>query len=191
MKLDSTQSIPLLQNNKLLDFLKSDIDPWINTPFKGYVNINNKIKGKYGELFVETLMIGLGHEVKKAKTSTSGHDRVITNFLTEIKFGLSHRNGKDKSLTLTDVFSFNHFSVNKDWERAILVGINIDCNPYVVWFNKIDFVNEVSKSDAERKYFGRQQAGKNGGNDDWMFMTGPESWQSFLNEPWVKSINQW
>jgi hypothetical protein len=191
MKLNLTQAKEILENSKLLDFLKPEIDPWDSTPLKGYVTINNKVKGKYGELFIEILMNNLGHDVTQAKKTTSGHDRVINNIRTEVKFGLSHRNSKDKSVTLTDIFSFNHFSVNKDWERAILVGINIDCTPYVVWFDKAYFVNEVSKSDSERKYFNRQQAGKKGGNDDWMFVTRPNSWKAFLNEPWVKSIEQW
>jgi hypothetical protein len=191
MKLTLTQSKEILENKKLIDFLKPEIDPWDSTPLKGYVTINNKVKGKYGELFIETLMNSLGHNVNSATNTTSGHDRVINNIRTEVKFGLAHRNSKDKSVTLTDVFSFNHFSVNKDWERAILVGINIDCTPYVVWFDKADFVNEVSKSYSERKYFKRQQSGENGGNDDWMFVARPRSWKAFLNEPWVKSINQW
>jgi len=35
-----------------------------------------------------------GHEVKRAKTSTAGHDRVIDNILTEIKFSLATRDKK-------------------------------------------------------------------------------------------------
>lgn len=189
MKLSSTLSKTILENKELLDFLKPNPDPWDVTPLKGYVDINNKVKGKYGELFVEKMMTALGYTVKSAKNA--GHDRIINDILVEIKFGAAHRNSTDKGTTLTDVFSFNHFSVSKDWQRAIIVGVNIDCHPYVVWFSKQDFIAEVSKSDADRKYFGRQQAGKNGGNDDWMFMTGPESWQQFINEPWVKKISEW
>jgi len=189
MKLSPHLSTQILNEPQLLEFLTPDVDPWDATPLKGYVDKNNKVKGKYGELFVETMMTALGHTVGKAKSSTAGHDRVINNLLVEIKFGAAHRNASNKGTTLTDVYSFNHFSVSKDWERAIVIGVNIDCLPYAVWFDKQDFVNEVSSGNT--KYFKRQQAGKNGNNDDWLFMTHPESWNSFLNESWVKSIIAW
>jgi hypothetical protein len=187
--LDANLSKTLFENKILVDFLKPKIDPWNNTPLKGYVNINNKVKGKYGELFVELMMKQFGHTVGKAKKTNAGHDRIINGFLTEVKFGAAHRN--DQGSTIHDTFSFNHFSVKKDWQRAIVIGVNIDCNPYAVWFDKTDFINMINKSDVERKYFKRQQSGKNGGNDDWMFMTDTLSWNKFINEPWVKSIEEW
>jgi hypothetical protein len=190
MKLTSLHS-EISKTPTLSGLLIPEPDPWDNTPYKGYVYVNNHVKGKYGELFVEILMKDLGHAVNEAKTRTSGHDRVINNTLTEIKFALAARDTNDKGLTRTDVFLFNHFSVNKDWERAILVGVNIDCRPYVYWFDKADFVNEVSKSNSASNYFKRQQAGQHGGNDDWLFFTTPDSWEAFANESWVKSIYQW
>lgn len=189
MKLSPHLSTSILTNPKLLEFLKPDADPWDATPLRGYVDKNNKVKGKYGELFVETMMTTLGHTVGKAKSTTAGHDRVINNILVEIKFGAAHRNSKNKGTTLDDVYSFNHFSVSKDWQRAIVIGVNIDCLPYAVWFDKQDFIKEVSADTS--KYFSRQQAGKKGNNDDWMFMTNPSSWNSFINESWVKSITKW
>jgi len=191
MKLTPQFSKTILENKELLEFLKPHDDPWDATPLKGYVDINNKVKGKYGEMFVEKMMESLGHNVKPAKGYNAGHDRIINGILVEIKFGVAHRNATNKGTTLTDVFSFNHFSISKDWQRAIIVGVNIDCQPYVVWFDKADFITEVSKSDLDRKYFSRQQAGKNGGNDDWMFMTNTDSWTQFMNEPWVKNISKW
>jgi len=187
MKLDPTLSKQLLESKELLEFLKPDADPWDATPLKGYVDKNNKVKGKYGELLVHTMMTKFGYVVGKAKTSTAGHDRVINGLLVEIKFGAAHRS-KEQGKTLDDVFSFNHFSMSKDWQRAIVIGINIDCLPYAVWFTKEDFVKDVSN---DSKYFKRQQAGKSGNNDDWLFMTNPESWQSFLKESWVNSIDKW
>lgn len=193
MKLTPQLSKTILENKELLEFLKPQIDPWDATPLKGYVDINNKVKGKYGELFVEKMMKSLGHKVEPAKGSNAGHDRIINDILVEIKFGVAHRGAKNKKgTTLTDVFSFNHFSIKKDWQRAIIVGMNIDCQPYVVWFDKADFIDEeIAKRDSERKYFSRQQSGKRGGNDDWMFMTNTNSWARFMNEPWVKSISEW
>lgn len=189
MKLSPQLSTTILTDPKLLNFLSPDADPWDATPLKGYVNKNNKVKGKYGESLVEIMMSTLGHTVGKAKSTTSGHDRVISNLLVEIKFGAAHRNIKNKGTTSTDVFSFNHFSVSKDWQRAIVIGVNIDCILYAVWFDKHDFIKEVSTDNS--KYFSRQQAGKKGNNDDWMFMTNPTSWNSFINETWVKNINEW
>lgn len=188
MKLDPNVSKQLLESKELLDFLKPDKDPWDATPLKGYVDKNNKVKGKYGELLVHIMMTNFGHQVGKAKSTTAGHDRIINGQKVEIKFGAAHR-AKDKGKTQEDVFSFNHFSVSKDWERAIVIGINIDCIPYAVWFEKKDFVYNVAEDNS--KYFKRQQAGKNGKNDDWMFMTDPLSWQSFIKESWVKSIDKW
>lgn len=185
MTLNESTYTKVLTTQNLLEFLKPDPDPWQGHPLEGYVNKNNKVKGKYGELFVETLMTELGYYVSKAKTP--GHDKIINSIRTEIKFGVSHRDSKNKGKTLTDVFSFNHLSVKKDWDRAILVGININ-STYAVWFSKQDFINELSKPNT---YFMRQQSGKDGGNDDWMFMTNTTSWQKFIKEDWVKSIDQW
>jgi len=189
MKLDPNTSKEVLSSAQLLSLLKPDSDPWDNTPLQGYVNKNNSVKGKYGELFVEILMQKFGHEVGKAKTSKAGHDRIINGILVEIKFGAAHRNPKKKNETRPCVYSFNHFSVSKDWERAIIIGVNIDCEPYAVWFSKEDFTHEVR--DGSSQYFSRQQAGKSNNNDDWMFMTNPDSWNSFINQPWVKSIDKW
>lgn len=187
MILNETIAHKVLNNQALINFLHPDPDPWHGHPLQGYVNKNNKVKGKYGELFVETLMTDLGHKVGKAKRSTSGHDRIINDIRVEVKFGAAHRDSKNKGKTCQDVFSFNHLSVKKDWDRAILIGVNID-NVYATWFTKQDFINELNKTS---NYFKRQQSGKDGGNDDWMFMTDSLSWQSFIKEPWVKNVNQW
>lgn len=187
MLLNESITAKVLNDQTLLDFLQPDPDPWQGHPLEGYVNKNNKVKGKYGEMFVETLMKSLGHTVGKAKRSTSGHDRIINNIRVEVKFGAAHRDPKNKGQTSKDVFSFNHLSIKKDWERTILIGTNID-GVYAVWFTKQDFLNELNNTS---NYFKRQQSGKNGGNDDWMFMTDSQSWQSFMKEHWVKSIDQW
>jgi len=48
MKLTPALSKEILESKELLEFLKPQIDPWLDTPLKGYVDINNKVKGKYG-----------------------------------------------------------------------------------------------------------------------------------------------
>lgn len=186
MILNETLAKKILNHKTLLNFLIPDPDPWQGHPMQGYITKNNKVKGKYGELFVEKMMTELGHLVGKAELTTSGHDRVINDMNVEVKFSAAHVNSKDKSKTCDDVFTFNHLSVKKDWQRTILIGINFN-RVYAVWFTKQDFVNQIKK---EKGFFRRQQSGKNGGNDDWMFST-KNKWQNFLKEDWVKSIEQW
>jgi hypothetical protein len=201
MILDSTVANTIMSDKKLTDYLLPDLDPWVDTFMKGYVNKNNKVKGGYGELFVQKLMTYYGHTVTKA--TNKGHDRIITStildltkeikkitteFKVEIKFGAAHRNPKNKGTVIPGVFSFNHFGINKDWDRAIIIGVDPGPTVYAVWFTKKDLITKLSSEDT---IFSKQQGGKKGNNDDWMFITNPTSWQNFINLPWVKSLDQW
>jgi hypothetical protein len=191
----------IFSNKKLTDFLLPDPDPWHGTFLQGYVDKNNKVKGKFGEMLVEALMSLYGHSV--FKPINKGHDRIITSnvveltntikkvtkeFKVEIKFGVAHRNPKNKGTVLPGVFSFNHFGIQKDWERAIIISVDPGPNIYAVWFDKQDLITNIA---SENPIFSRQQGGKNGNNDDWMFITNPTSWQNFINLSWVKSLGQW
>ena len=61
-------------------------------------------------------MLHEDHAIKKrAKTSTAGHDRIISSILTEIKFSLATRNKKGG--VKKDSFIINHVSRDKDWEE--------------------------------------------------------------------------
>jgi hypothetical protein len=145
-------------------------------------------------------MIHYGHAV--SKPLNKGHDRLISStvldysttikkiikeFKVEIKFGVAHRNAKNKGTVNNSVFSFNHFGIHKDWERAIIIGVNPD-DIYAVWFTKDDLIDHIS---SENNMFSRQQGGKSGNNDDWLFITNPTSWENFINLPWIKSLGQW
>jgi hypothetical protein len=200
MILNNNVANTIMSNKKLTDYLLPDPDPWDNHFLKGYVDKNNKVKGKYGELFVEYLMIYYGHVV--SKPLNKGHDRIISStvldysttikkitkeFKVEIKFGVAHRNAKNKGTVNNSVFSFNHFGINKDWERAIIIGVNPD-DTYAVWFTKDDLIDHIS---SENNMFSRQQGGKSGNNDDWLFITNPTSWENFINLPWINSLGQW
>jgi len=44
---------------------------------------------------------------------------------------------------------------------------------------------------SENNMFSRQQGGKSGNNDDWLFITNPTSWENFINLPWINSLGQW
>jgi hypothetical protein len=180
----------IVNDRELIDMLSPDPDPWIGHFLKGYVDKNNKVKGGYGEKFVSKLMTSLGYAVYKAENK--GHDRLISTktqakVKVEIKFAAAHRNAKNKGTVNNSVFSFNHFGINKDWNRGILIGVNPG-ETYSVWFFKEDLIEHINSSD---NLFSRQQGGKKGNNDDWMFMTNPNNWAKFINLPWVKSLEEW
>ena len=91
--------VSIFEDGSLQDYINQNAqDPWIGTPFQGYVFMSPKQKGEFGERFVSKLMTLSGSEVKRAKTSTAGHDRVIDGILTEIKFSLATRDKKGKSV---------------------------------------------------------------------------------------------
>ncbi len=113
----------IFSSGTLRDYIDANVqDPWEDTNFKGYVYMSPKQKGEFGERFVSCYMLNADHAVKRAKTSTAGHDRVIDDIRTEIKFSLATRNKKGG--VNKDKFIINHVSVGKDWERLIFCGIN-------------------------------------------------------------------
>jgi hypothetical protein len=158
-------------------------DPWKDTPFDSYVFMSPKQKGEFGERFVSKFMTLAGRNVKRAKTSTAGHDRVIDDIPTEIKFALSTR---DKSGGIVkDKFIINHVSVCKDWERLIFCGINEDENDArIMWFTKEDFVEHLN---SDKCYFNIQQGGKGGGNDDYICT----NVAALLECNFVRDISEW
>lgn len=168
----------IFSDGELTKFIKSKTnDPWVNTPFEGYMFLHNASKGSFGEKFVQKYMEQKGSTVKK-KTN-SGHDRVIDGHKTEIKFSLGG-NRKDS------VYYINHLSVEKDNERVIFFGINKqEEQSLLVWWNSCDF-NDYVKNGPGIFYF--QQGGNKLSNDDYMFVGTPEELFS-LN--FVKSIENW
>ena len=79
----------MFADGSLQNYIEQNLeDPWRSTPFEGYVYMSPKQKGEFGERFTTKYLEHLGHKVKRAKTSTAGHDRVVDDFLTEIKFSL-------------------------------------------------------------------------------------------------------
>lgn len=158
-------------------------DPWVNTPFEGYVYMSPKQKGEFGERFVSSFFKKVMLcEVNKAPTSTAGHDRVIDGFRTEIKFSLATRKG---GKIQPDTFIINHVSKDKDWERLVFFGINpeeSDCR--FLWFNKEDFLSHLKVSDC---CFSSQQGGKRINNDDYMCTQVAK----LISQPFVRKITEW
>lgn len=171
-------------DGSLRDYIDSNAhDPWQDTPFKGYVFMSPKQKGEFGERFVSKYMTAELCDVKRAKTSTAGHDRVINGILTEIKFSLATRDKKGG--VKKDSFIINHVSRDKDWERLIFFGINPeekDCR--LVWFAKEDFIEHL---ESDNCLFAHQQGGGKIGNDDYICTKVAE----LLEQPWVIPMNLW
>ena len=140
----------LIENSGLRDYIDANVqDPWHDTMFRGYVFMSPKQKGEFGERFVSKFFESvLLCDVKRAKTSTAGHDRVIDGILTEIKFSLATRDKKGG--TKKDQFIINHVSKDKDWERLVFFGINPsedDCRFF--WFCKEDFIQHLDCFDIK------------------------------------------
>jgi len=174
----------LFADGTLREYINDNLkDPWRGTPFEGYVFMSPKQKGEFGERFVSKFMTLAGCDVKRAKTSTAGHDRVIDGIQTEIKFSLATR--RKKGGVNKDKFLLNHMSECKDWERLIFFGINDkeeDCR--LIWFTKEDFVKHINSSG---RVIRRQQAGEGGNNDDFICA----NMRSLLECDFVKDISEW
>ena len=165
----------------LQDFIiESLYDPWAETEHKGYVYLTPKQKGRYGELYVKDFMIKMMCTVSDPPTSTAGHDWVIDNKKTEVKFSLACRkNGVIKD----DSFVINHVSVGKDWERLIFCGINTD-GPVIFFITKEGFKQELQQKDSVFNY---QQGGKEIANDDYMCT----DITTLMSRDYVKPITEW
>ena len=175
----------LFTDGSLRSYIEENLeDPWNGTPFEGYVYMSPKQKGEFGERFTTKYLEVLGYDVKRAKTSTAGHDRVVDNSLTEIKFSLACRN-KKKDGVIVDKFIINHVSSGKDWERLVFVGVNPDESDLrVVWFSKEDFNTHLTSTNP---LFKVQQGGKKVGNDDYICT----KVANLLECDFVKDISEW
>jgi hypothetical protein len=175
----------IFEDGSLTDYIQQNAqDPWIGTSFQGYVFMSPKQKGEFGERFVSKYFQAKGHEVKRAKTSTAGHDRVIDNILTEIKFSLATRDKKSGGVK-EDQFIINHVSKDKDWERLVFFGINTtEEGSRLFWFTKEDFLNHMKSDDC---LFASQQGGADIGNDDYICT----KVNKLVECDFVKTIDQW
>ena len=175
----------MFADGSLQNYIEQNLeDPWQRTPFEGYVFMSPKQKGEFGERFTSKYLTHLGCNVKRAKTSTAGHDRVVDDILTEIKFSLAIRN-RSKGGVIFDKFIINHVSSGKDWEILVFVGVNENEEDLrVIWFTKEDFNNHIASSNS---LFKVQQGGKGVGNDDYICT----NVKNLLECEWVKSISVW
>lgn len=128
-----------------------NINPWRGTPVEYYSNLNPASKGAKGEEIVSILLARAGHRVMARQNA--GHDRIVDEKKTEIKFALATGRNMDYACI------FNHIGLKKDWEQIIFVCVNGDGNIKGKLFQK----NELPLS-----LLNRQQGGQSGDNDDYM-----------------------
>lgn len=175
----------LFEDGSLQSYISQNIkDPWIDTPFEGYVHMSPKQKGEFGERFVSKFFSDiLNRNVKRAPSSTAGYDRLIDEIRTEIKFSLAIRDCMNG--VIEDRFIINHVSKDKDWERLVFFGINEnEENCRFVWFTKEDFLKHL---DSENNCFNIQQGGNKIGNDDYICV----KVSNLLKCSFVKSVYEW
>jgi hypothetical protein len=174
----------IFADGSLTDYISQNAqDPWVGTSFQGYVFMSPKQKGEFGERFVAKYFEAKNHQVKRAKTSTAGHDRVIDDIRTEIKFSLATRNKKGG--VKEDQFIINHVSKDKDWERLVFFGINnTEEASRLFWFTKEDFLKHL---ESDGCLFAAQQGGKSIGNDDFICT----KVNKLVECDFVKAIDEW
>ena len=171
----------LFEDGTLREYIENNTnDPWVGTVWERYVFMSPKQKGEFGERLVDKFLTNKGHGVLRASTSTAGHDRVVDDTLTEIKFSLAQRNKGDVA---DDMFMINHVSIGKDWERLVFFGINKYDEPRLVFFTKEDFIKN------REEFFKNQQGGKKIKNDD--YICSGKKVKELIDQDWVKDISEW
>ena len=179
--------IPLdeIVTSDLRNYIKDEQgDPWIGTPFEGYVNLENGQKGTFGEMFVENYMKHLGFTIDK-RTDVS-HDSIIDGKKIEIKFSIANKvNGVPRK----DRYLINHISLSKDWDRLVFFGINpVYEESRFLFFDKEDFQTNIQNL-KDKKIISHQQSGNRGELDD--FVVQKSKVPKLYNQPWVYDIHDW
>ena len=172
MKFHVTESTKnsILESLPWKDYLNN---PFGETAWAPYLGLHPKRKGAAGEQYVEAVLKDLGYDVQPRVSS--GHDLIVDGWKTEVKFSLASKGVKD-------TFTWNHLACEKDYDRALLVGINVDGDDRWLWFDREDFCS--SWSDA----FSYQQGGQKAQNDDF-FLLGRCT--PLFDLDWVYSMDQW
>jgi len=173
--------LPTLFNDGFLKnyITEKTIDPWSKTHFQGYVFMDPKQKGEFGEKLVSRYMSNLGFTVESR--ANSGHDRIINGIPTEIKFSLTQKNkvgGVHDSC-----FMMNHVSLHKCWDRLIFMGIDHKQNINTIWFSKTHFEQYLLYTKERNCVFQRQQGGISSKNDD--YLCSSKNFTKLLTLPFV------
>lgn len=118
-------------------------------------------KGMFGEQYLSMVLTDMGKEV--SPPFNRGHDRIVDGIKTEMKFSVAS-GGKHNT------FMLNHLSQNKDWDRCIFMGINLNGEHLMYWMSKSQFRQHLGETPigSPRSLFSYQQGGKGIKNDDYM-----------------------
>tara|TARA_A100001515_G_scaffold32386_1_gene25322 strand:- start:33 stop:629 length:597 start_codon:yes stop_codon:yes gene_type:complete len=177
--------------------LNSVNNNWQQDPvFFNYHKLGNKQKGTNGEYVVSKLMEAMGHKV--VAPEGTGHDRIVDDIKTEIKFSLAV---SEKDMIVKDKFIINHVSKEKDWDRLVFCGVNPnpewgnmkirrnDSLPFqrqrMYFMHKDDFVSYMESPGS--KIFKHQQGGEGIANDDFICT----NFHELIELPFVKHISEW
>ena len=153
--------------------------PWKGTLMEGYRQLDAKQKGAVGERIADTMMRDqLGHDI--TRRTNPGHDSIINGIRVEYKTSAASKCPSGNNVLRQDEAMMNHVSAGKDWERLVFLVINISEDsleqvhpsqivPQLWWFTKEDFERSIATGTGGRDNpFSRQQAGEDGGNDDYI-----------------------
>ena len=159
----------IFEDNELTNYINNHInDPYEETHFRGYTYLANSQKGVYGEKYITKYCQSLGQIVNNR--INRGHDRIINNIKTEIKFSLSNM--------------VNHVSIGKDWDRLLICIINpIQNIQNIKWIEKDVFI------EIKDTYFNHQQGGVGVRNDDYMCTANRLT--NLLNSDIMHSMDEW
>ena len=174
----------IVSDQSIQNFIKDNTqDCWEGTPFARYRFMDNRAKGKFGEIIVKSILTKSGFSVDRP--TNLGHDCIVNGIKTEIKFSLALTNNKTFSIR-PNVFMLNHVSLSKDWERLIFLGINPTGHENILfWFTK-DMITDLINT---KQFFKSQQAGNAGGNDDYI-VAGEDVFRLY-NSPYVNKLEAW
>lgn len=132
-------------------FKVENLNPWKDTPLEDFYLLSPKAKGVKGEEIVSAILKQQNYEI--CPRTNNGHDIILNNVKTEIKFSLASKRNCDWQ------FTFNHIGFEKDWDQILFVGVNGDCELKMSLY---------SKKDVPLHLLSKQQGGKEGQNDDYM-----------------------
>jgi len=169
----------VFSDGELEKYLKeSIINPWEGTCFENYPLLTPKRKGAFGEKLVAKYMQQQNRDVKNRKNS--GQDFIIDGYKTEVKISLAHAGVEDS-------FALNHISFNKDWDRLIFVGVNVNLqNSRMVFFSKCDLLKYHTT--IPKSMLKHQQGGEKIKNDDYLIIG---NFDTFFKLDFVHDISKW
>ena len=124
---------------------ESETDIWKGSLFEPLKRLSSRSKGAKAEKMTQETMELLKYIVRKAMSSD--HDRVISDYATEIKFSTCWDGELNK-------FTWQQIRGGQDYDRIIFIG----CNPndiHMWWATKDDLKKHVFGRDKLRQHKGK------------------------------------